>query len=176
MARIMFGSIKSLISNFVGDAGAQSPPRHNDGRLETAALLLRVATVHSEMSSRRKEKLRAILKSCFAIGDLAVAQLIDEATEIDRVAVDLYHCARKLNEVLDDQGRRHVVKMMWEIVCADGTVDALEDNIIWRAADMLGVSSRQRVELRQRVSADRAAGLARDNIVRSLSSPATAGN
>lgn len=99
MARIMFGSIKSLISNFVGDAGAQSPPRHNDGRLETAALLLRVATVHSEMSSRRKEKLRAILKSCFAIGDLAVAQLIDEATEIDRVAVDLYHCARKLNEV-----------------------------------------------------------------------------
>jgi hypothetical protein len=66
--------------------------------------------------------------------------------------------------------------MMWEIVCADGTVDALEDNIIWRAADLLGVSSRQRVELRQRVSADRAAGLARDNIVRSLSSPATAGN
>src|SRR5450755_2304588 len=128
------------------------------------------------MSKVRKKKLHAILKSCFALDDLAIDQLIEDSAEIDRTAIDLYHCTRQLTKVLDDQGRRHVVKMMWEIVCADGTVDALEDNIIWRAADLLGVSSRQRVELRQRVSADRAAGLARDNIVRSLSSPATAGN
>ena len=64
--------------------------------------------------------------------------------------------------------------MMWEVVCADGNVNALEDNIIWRAADLLGVSSRQRVELRQRVSADRAVDLALDNI--GHSSPATVGN
>jgi uncharacterized tellurite resistance protein B-like protein len=82
------------------------------------------------------------------------SRLIDEAVEIDRTAIDLYHCTRRLNKILDDQGRRYVVKMMWEIVCADGNVNALEDNIIWRAADLLGVSSRQRVELRRQVSAD----------------------
>jgi hypothetical protein len=93
-------------------------------------------------------------KADFALDDLAVAQLIDEAVEIGRTAFDLYHCTRRLNKILDDQGRRYVVKMMWEIVCADGYVNALEDNIIWRAADLLGVSSRQRVELRRQVSAD----------------------
>jgi uncharacterized tellurite resistance protein B-like protein len=154
LARTMFGPIKNLISNLVGDAGTQPRSNDNDGRLTTAALLVRVATVHSGMSKVRKQKLHAILKAGFALDDLAVAQLIDEAVEIDRTAIDLYHCTRRLNKILDDQGRRYVVKMMWEIVCADGYVNALEDNIIWRAADLLGVSSRQRVELRRQVSAD----------------------
>ena len=103
------------------------------------------------------------MKSCFALDDLAIDQLIEDSAEIDPTAIDLYHCTRQLTKVLDDQGRGHVVQMMWEIVCADAKVNALEDNIIWRAADLLGVSSRQRVELRQRVSADRAV-LARDNV------------
>jgi len=49
--------------------------------------------------------------------------------------------------------------MMWEIVYADGSVNEFEHNIIWRAADLLGVSTRQRVELRQRYLADRAASV-----------------
>jgi len=43
---------------------------------------------------------------------------------------------------------------MWEIVYADGQRDELEDNLIWRAADLLGVSTRERVELRRRVGGD----------------------
>jgi uncharacterized tellurite resistance protein B-like protein len=138
LARTMFGPIKNLISNLVGDAGTQPRSNDNDGRLTTAALLVRVATVHSGMSKVRKQKLHAILKAGSALDDLAVAQLIDEAVEIDRTAIDLYHCTRRLNKILDDHGRRYVVKMMWKIVCA-GNVNALEDNIIWRAADLLGV-------------------------------------
>jgi uncharacterized tellurite resistance protein B-like protein len=46
--------------------------------------------------------------------------------------------------------------MMWEIVFADGQVDEFEDNIVWRAADLLGVSARERIELRRRVAAERA--------------------
>ena len=47
--------------------------------------------------------------------------------------------------------------MMWEIVYADGQRDELEDNLIWRAADLLGVSSRERIALRQRVAGQSAA-------------------
>ena len=44
---------------------------------------------------------------------------------------------------------------MWEIVYADGRVTEFEDNLLWRAADLLGVSSRERIELRQQVAAAR---------------------
>jgi uncharacterized tellurite resistance protein B-like protein len=43
-----------------------------------------------------------------------------------------------------------------EIIYADGRVNEFESNIIWRAADLLGVSSRQRIELRRQIAADNA--------------------
>jgi uncharacterized tellurite resistance protein B-like protein len=78
--------------------------------------------------------------------------LLEEAIAINRNAIDLYRFTRQLNEILDDDGRSQLVQMMWEVVYADGPANEFDKNIIWRAADLLGVSSRRRVELRQKVS------------------------
>jgi len=150
----MFGSLKNF---FMSVAGDPRESENKDCQLATAALLTRVATVDSEMSDARREKLRALLKSHFGLDDLGVAQLIRGAVEAARSAVDLYHFTRQLNGVLDSQGRQYVVKMMWQVIYADGPANDCESNIIWRTADLLGVSSRQRIELRQIVAADRAA-------------------
>jgi len=153
----MLGSIKTLISNLVEDAKPRSPAKGYNSWLATAALLTRVATVHNEMSEDRRKKLYAVLKSAFALDDHTTAQMIEESTAVDREAIDLYHYTRQLNEVFDEEGRRHTVQMMWEVVYADGNANEFEANIIWRAADLLGVSSRQRVELRQKVATDNTA-------------------
>ena len=153
----MFGSLKTFVSSLVEDARLQNRSENKDCWLATAALLIRVATVDSEMSEARRGKLHAVLKSSFGLDDRTTAQLIDDAAAADRSAIDLYHFTRQLNHVLDDEGRRRIVKMMWEVVYVDEGVNEFESNIIWRAADLLGVSSRQRIELRQRIAADRAA-------------------
>jgi len=44
--------------------------------------------------------------------------------------------------------------MMWEIVYADGRRDELEDNLVWRAADLLGVSQGERIALRRRIGGE----------------------
>jgi uncharacterized tellurite resistance protein B-like protein len=75
----------------------------------------------------------------------------------NREAIDLYRFTRQLNGILDDEGRSQLVQMMWEVVYADGAANEYDKNIIRRAADLLGVSSRRRVELRQIVSANGAA-------------------
>jgi hypothetical protein len=43
--------------------------------------------------------------------------------------------------------------MMWELVYADGEVSEFEDNVVWRAADLLAVSSRDRIELKHQIAA-----------------------
>ena len=152
----MFGSLKNLISTLFGDARLKKL-EDTDCRLATAALLTRVATVDSEMSEARREKLHAILKSCFGLDHLTTVQLIHDAAAADRSAVDLYHFTRQLNDALDNEGRQRIVKMMWQVIYVDERVNEFESNIIWRAADLLGASSRQRIELRERVAVDRAA-------------------
>ena len=152
----MIGSLKSLISGLIENT-KQQKFGDTDCRLATAALLTRVATVNSEMSEARREKLHAVLKSCFELDDLATVQLIHDAAAADRNAVDLYHFTRQLNDVLDNEARQRIVKMMWQVIYVDEHVNEFESNIIWRTADLLGVSSRQRIELRQRVALDRTA-------------------
>jgi uncharacterized tellurite resistance protein B-like protein len=150
----MLGSLKTLFSSIAGDA--RRPDRFETGkcRLATAALLVRVATVDGEMSEAKRAKLHAVLKSRFELDDLATARLIDDAAAAERGAIDLYHFTRQLNGCLDDDGRRRVIKMMWEVIFVDRTESEFANNIVWRAADLLGVPSRQRIALRQLIAAD----------------------
>jgi uncharacterized tellurite resistance protein B-like protein len=153
----MFGSMKNLLSYLAGDEG---PRVKSDGYtrwLVTAALLTCAATVHREMSEARQKALYSVLQSSFGLDDHTMARVIEESAAINRNAIDLYHFTRQLNESLNEDGRHQIVRMMWEIAYADGDTDEFDANVIWRAADLLGVSSRQRVELRQQVSAGRAA-------------------
>lgn len=166
----MFRSIKSFIADIVGDAASR--PNPGDCSPVTTALLVRVATVHRDMTEARAMMLHAIVKSRFELDDRTTALLVEEFTAAARAAIDLYRFTRQLNEVLDQEGRRQIIRMMWQIVYADGMADDFEANLIWRTADLLGVSTRQRVELRQRVLAD-APALARE-LFRNINSPSSA--
>jgi len=73
------------------------------------------------------------------------------AERSDREAVDFYHFASVLKRTLDDEGRQKIVGMLWGIAFAD-VADEFEENAIWRIAELLGVSTRDRVLLRQRVA------------------------
>jgi uncharacterized tellurite resistance protein B-like protein len=150
----MFGSLKTLISSLGEDARPPSPFENQKCRLATAALLIRIATVDGDMSKARLGKLHAVLKSGFDLDELTAALLIDDAAAANRNAIDLYHFTRQLNAVLDDEGRREIVRMMWQIVLVDGRANEFENNIVWRAADLLAVPSRERIELRQQIAAE----------------------
>ena len=41
--------------------------------------------------------------------------------------------------------------MLWEIVLADRELDRFEENLVWRVAELLGVSSQDRISLKQKV-------------------------
>jgi uncharacterized tellurite resistance protein B-like protein len=58
-----------------------------------------------------------------------------------------------INRALDEDGRLRMVEMMWEMIYADGRVTEFEENVIWRASDLLGISARSRIEIRHRVAA-----------------------
>lgn len=149
----MLDLLKSFIADFDGGAKAPHQFDENDYRLAAAALLVHITSIDGEASPAEQERLRSILQKHFSLDDAATAELIAAATEADRDAVDLYRFTSRLNRALDEDGRRRMVEMMWEIVYADGERSEFEDNIVWRVADLLGISGRERIELRQRVAA-----------------------
>jgi uncharacterized tellurite resistance protein B-like protein len=147
-----------LLKEFLGEVGSGEKLANrfddSDYRLAAAALLIHVSMIDGEISPRERERLQAVLQREFNLDDDATAELIEAAAAADREAVDLYSFTSLLNRSLDEDGRRRMVEMMWQIVFADGRMNEFEDNIVWRASDLLGISARDRVELRRSVSAE----------------------
>jgi len=152
----MLDSLRNFVSELAG--GTKHPGRfeENDYRLAAAALLIHASTIDGNMTGDEREKLQAVLKSRFALDDAATEELIDVGTLAENESVDLYRFTSLLNRSLDEPGRLGIVEMMWEMVFADGRVNEFEDNLMWRVADLLGVSSRDRIALRRRVAGEQA--------------------
>ena len=150
----MFESFKNFITEFVDGEKHPDQFAEDDYRLAAAAMLVHTAAIDGEMSQSERDKLHAVIKQRFALDDATTDELITKATAAEHESVDLYHFTHQLNRALDDDGRAKIVEMMWEIVYADGQRDELEDNLIWRAADLLGVSAYERIALRRRVGGE----------------------
>jgi uncharacterized tellurite resistance protein B-like protein len=117
------------------------------------ALLVHVISLDGEPSEAERRKLHGLIESRFGLDPGTADQLIASATLIEGEAVDLYHFTSVIMRSVDEEGRLRIVEMMWELVYADGQVSEFEDNVVWRAADLLGVSSRDRIDLKHNVAA-----------------------
>jgi uncharacterized tellurite resistance protein B-like protein len=153
---LVLESLKSLFAELTGGAKPAERFADDDYRVAAAALLVHAATIDGGMAETEREKLRSVLQQRFDLSDAATTELIDEATLAEHEAVDLYNFTSKLNRALDEDGRRRVVEMMWEIIYADGRLNEFEDNLVWRAADLLHVSSHDRIAIRRKVGGERA--------------------
>jgi uncharacterized tellurite resistance protein B-like protein len=154
----MFATLKALFAAPLAEAKRTDCFSDAELRLAAAALLVRVATVESAKLANKRANLHAVIKRRFRLDDATAARLIEQATEADRHAVDLYNFTSRISRRVDEEGRRRIIEMMWEIVHIGGAVGDLEQNFVWRAADLLGVPSRERIALRRRVAARSANG------------------
>ena len=148
----MFEALKKFIADTAGRADSDGGYDENDYRLATAALLIHVANVDGKIDPAERRRLREIIEQRFGLDEAATTRLIERAEQSDKEAVDFFHFTNVLKRNLDDVGRQKIIEMMWDVVFADGEVTEFEENVVWRIAELLGVSTRERVLLRQKVA------------------------
>jgi uncharacterized tellurite resistance protein B-like protein len=150
----MFEAFRKFIGEF-GEGDHTPQFAENDVRLAAAALLVHVAGIDGAVTDVERDKLHAVLKQHFNLDDAATDQLVAQATEAEQRSIDLYRFTGRLTRSLDELTRARLVEMMWQIVFADGAKTEFEDNLVWRAADLLGISQHERIALRDRVAAQK---------------------
>jgi uncharacterized tellurite resistance protein B-like protein len=156
----MLDGLRQFIADVVAP-NAQTREFDETGyRLAATALLIHVVSLDGEPSQAEQQKLHNLIESHFGLDRGSADRLIAAATRVEGEAVDLYHFTSVIMREVDDAGRLRIVEMMWELVYADGEVTEFEDNVVWRASDLLGVSARDRIELKHRVAAARGVSVA----------------
>ena len=153
----MLDALRSFLGELTGETAAQDRFDDGDYRLAAAALLVHVTGIDGEVSAEERRKLHSVLKYRFDLTDADTDALVDLADRAEGDAVDMYQFTTQLNRSLDEEGRRRIIEMMWEIIFADGHVSEFEDNVVWRVADLLNVPSRERLALRSQIAGELAA-------------------
>lgn len=122
----------------------------NDPRVAAAALLVHAVAIDGVVSDSERRVLFDVLRRRFSLDEAEARAMLAEAQARDSEAVDLYGFTSRLKRELNEDDRRRVVEMLWDVVYADGVVHEFEDNLVWRVAELLGVSARERLDLRRR--------------------------
>jgi uncharacterized tellurite resistance protein B-like protein len=156
----MLDGLRHFIADVISPTAQETRSFDDTGyRLAATALLIHVISLDGEPSEVEKSKLHSLLESRFELDPGTADQLIAAGTLVEGEAVDLYHFTSVIMRSVDEEGRLRIIEMMWELVYVDGEVSEFEDNVVWRAADLLGVSSRDRIELKRRIAGGQSAAV-----------------
>jgi len=129
----------------------------NDPKLAVAALLVHLAAVDGQMSEDERAVIKQGLAHAYDMDEAEVEELIREASVRDAEAVDFYRFTSVLTS-LELEEKLDIIAMMWRVVFTDKANHELEDNMVWRVAELIGVSSRDRTVLRSRIAKEAKSG------------------
>ncbi|WP_108461733.1 TerB family tellurite resistance protein [Devosia naphthalenivorans] len=141
----MFEAITRLFNKPEAALSSQDP------KLAVAVLLVHLASVDGQMKDEERKTIRGALVDHYELDEASVDRLIKEAALRDAEAVDFYRFTSALT-ALEMEDRIEIIRMMWTVVFSDNKNHELEDNMVWRVAELIGVSSRDRTVLRNQIA------------------------
>lgn len=136
----MFNAITSLFKQLL--EGHDLAKNAASPELAIACLLTEVAGADHQISQPEQQAKSALLKHLLSIDDEEAAALLARAEQQVKQSASLYDFTSQLRNLSQTQ-RFELVKAMWEVANADGTIDPLEDAVIRKAAELLYVDHSQ---------------------------------
>ncbi len=149
----MFDRILKFLNTLPGEDDVGDKPDINDPRVASAALMIHVMDADGIRRDEEFGRLRQMLAEAYGLDADGVDALLRAGEAADKDAIDLYAFTSVITRHLDHEACLELVELLWEMVYADGELHELEDNVVWRIAELIHVERRDRVLLRQRVEA-----------------------
>jgi uncharacterized tellurite resistance protein B-like protein len=153
----MLEQLKSFLGSLKPASGDKKSGA-DDVRVAAAALMIYVADSDGLRGDAESAQLRAALAEAYDISGKQLEKILSAGEKASREAIDFYQFTSVLNRQLGQDEKIGLVRLLWETVYADGELHEIEDNVVWRIAELIGVEQRQRVVLRQQ--AREASGIA----------------
>ncbi|GHC73945.1 TerB family tellurite resistance protein [Limoniibacter endophyticus] len=125
----------------------QEPYAH-EVKIAAIALLIHVIEADGERSEAESDLLREQIAGVLHISRSETDRLVKAGTAAEREAVDLFGFTSVLVSALSEEQRLAFIGALWDIVYVDGDMHELEDNLVWRISELLGVDDRDRVQAR----------------------------
>ncbi len=156
----MLRTLQDLFDSLIVPPDTRAADALHRLRLATAVLLVEVMRADGDIAAVERETLLAALRREFLLGEDEARQLFELAERSAREATDYHGFTSILNERLSEAEKLRVIGAMWQVAYADGHLDAHENHVLWRIADLLHLSHGAYIAAKIRARDD--AGVAAD--------------
>ena len=143
----MFDSLKTFLTSL----GMETPREVelDDTAVAVVALALHVIHADGVVEEAENRVLETEVRSYFNLSKGEYEEMLAAAKQQEESAVDLFRFTSRINRALDERQKTEFIGLLWQIVHADDQRNEIEDHLVWRIAELIGVSGRVRIAKRQ---------------------------
>jgi len=141
----------SHIQSVSGGRRHESPQRAM--QLATASLMIEVARADFHLAAEEQRAIAKAVQQMFGLSAQETDELVALAEREMEDATCLYEFTRLVNDHFDYAQKLQVIENMWRIAFSDLGKDKYEEHLIRKVCDLIHVSHRDFVRLRERCGA-----------------------
>jgi len=120
-------------------------------KLATAALLIEMMHQDAQVLETEQQAVRQALKENFTLSDEESTELCHLAQQELKNATDYYQFTKLIAEHFSQQQKIKVIELLWQVAYADNHLDAYEEHMVRRIADLIYVPHQDFIQTKLRV-------------------------
>ena len=118
-------------------------------QIAISKILVRTAKIDDEFHILEEQKILELLNKYFSLSDEDSKNLMELGISEEKSATDLYAYTNTIKKSMELSERKKIIEMMWQIIVTDDNFDPYENNLVWRVAELIGISTRERVQIKK---------------------------
>jgi len=135
----MLTAIRDFFDRQLGDTGGEPADRHTI-EVATAALLVEVARLDEGVDATERAVVQRAVREKFGLDADDAQKLIALAESEARNASDYWQFTSIINKRFTQPQKVRVIELLWEVAYADAGLNAYEEHLIRKLADLLHIS------------------------------------
>jgi len=117
-------------------------------RVATAALLVEAARADDQITEEERTAARRVVENGYSLSPEQARELVDMAEREAANVTSLYPFTRLITSECSLDDRTEIVRMLWEVTHADGHIDAHEEHLVRKMANLLYVPHSRFIQTR----------------------------
>lgn len=142
----MFERLRTFLNSLGGETATAAEP--DDTAVAVLALALHVIHADGVIEEKENQVLENEIRTYFGLSKGEYEEMLQAAKRQEESAIDLFRFTSRINRALDERQKTEFIGLLWQIVHADEHRNEIEDHLVWRIAELIGVSGRVRVVTR----------------------------
>jgi len=152
----MFSTFKHFLDEVLEPDRGPAAPGVPSLRLAAAVLLVEVMRAGGDITGDERAAARHALGLQFGLGPDEMEPLLQQAEQESLGAYDYFRFTNPLDEQLPHPQKIALVEALWQVAYADLELDAAENTVISKVADLLHVSHGEYIAAKLRAKCDAA--------------------